>query len=138
VRRELERYVECGLLCRGFAVLACKDCPERRLVAFSGKGRGSCPSCLGRRMAQTAARLLDHVLPPVPLRQFVLPVPFELRARLAFDGRCSARSAASSSTPCSASTGAACAPAKASPAAAVAVTAVQRANADLDAPSPLW
>jgi hypothetical protein len=37
-------------------------------------------------MAQTAANLLDHVLPPVPLRQFVLTVPFELRHRLAYDG----------------------------------------------------
>ena len=37
-------------------------------------------------MAQTAANLIDHVLPPsVPLRQFVLTVPFELRARLAYD-----------------------------------------------------
>ena len=37
-------------------------------------------------MAQTAANLMDHVLPEgVPLRQFVLTVPFELRARLAYD-----------------------------------------------------
>jgi len=37
-------------------------------------------------MAQTAANLVDHVLPPsVALRQFVLTVPFELRARLAYD-----------------------------------------------------
>jgi len=37
-------------------------------------------------MAQTAANLVDHVLPPqVPLRQWVLTVPFELRARLAYD-----------------------------------------------------
>jgi len=26
------------------------------------------------------------VLPPIPLRQFVLTLPFELRARVAFDG----------------------------------------------------
>ena len=50
VRRELEGYVDCGLLCRGFAVLTCEDCPERRLVAFACRGRGFCPSCLGRRM----------------------------------------------------------------------------------------
>ena len=37
-------------------------------------------------MAQTSANLLDHVLPRVPLRQFVLTVPFELRTRLAYDG----------------------------------------------------
>lgn len=39
-------------------------------------------------MAQGAANLVDHVLPPhVPLRQFVLTVPFELRARLGYDGK---------------------------------------------------
>ena len=86
VRREFDRYLECGLLCRGFAMLACEDCDERRLVAFSCKGRAWCPSCFGRRMAQTSANLLDHVLPRVPLRQFVLTVPFELRTRLAYDG----------------------------------------------------
>jgi hypothetical protein len=86
VRREFEDYIDCGLLCRGFAVLACEACPERRLVAFACKGRAFCPSCLGRRMAQGAANLVDHVLPRAPLRQFVLTVPFELRARLAYDG----------------------------------------------------
>ena len=88
VRSELEGYLECGLLCRGFVVMACTEpeCHARHLVAFSCKGRGFCPSCLGRRMAQTAANLIDHVLPEqVPLRQWVLTVPFELRARLAYD-----------------------------------------------------
>jgi hypothetical protein len=31
--------------------------------------------------------LVDHVLPIVPLRQFVITFPFELRARLAYDGK---------------------------------------------------
>jgi hypothetical protein len=39
-RKELEAYLDCGLLCRGFARLKCQDCGERRLVAFSCKGRG--------------------------------------------------------------------------------------------------
>ncbi len=86
VRAELEGYLDCGLLCRGFAHLACTGCKERRLVAFSCKGRRFCPSCMGRRMAQTAANLVDHVLPAVPPRQWVLTLPFPLRARLAFDG----------------------------------------------------
>jgi hypothetical protein len=38
-------------------------------VAFSCKGRGVCPSCNGRHMSQTAAHLVDHVIPPVPVRQ---------------------------------------------------------------------
>ena len=71
VRNELESYLECGLHCRGFAYIGCrfKECPNKHLVAFSCGGRGFCPSCLGRRMAQTSANLVDHVLPEAPLRQ---------------------------------------------------------------------
>lgn len=87
VRDEFERYLDCGILSRGFAWLKCDQCHEQRLVAFSCKGRGFCGSCLGRRMAQSAANLVDHVLPVVPLRQFVITFPFELRARLAYDGK---------------------------------------------------
>jgi hypothetical protein len=85
VRAELESYLDCGLLCRGFARLACEACGESRLVAFSCKGRGFCPSCLGRRMCSTAADLVEHVLPPSPLRQWVLTFPFAWRKRLGYD-----------------------------------------------------
>ena len=37
-------------------------------------------------MADTAARLTDEVLPKVPVRQWVLSLPFEIRYRLAWDG----------------------------------------------------
>ena len=57
VRKELDGYLECGLLCRGFARLRCSEtCKETRLVGFSCKGRGFCPSCLGRKMCATALR----------------------------------------------------------------------------------
>jgi hypothetical protein len=88
VRDELEGYINCGVLSRGFAVLACPECSERIVVGFSCKGLGFCNACLGRRMAETAANLVEHVLPErAPLRQFVLTLPFELRARLAYDGK---------------------------------------------------
>jgi hypothetical protein len=87
VRQEFAGHLDCGQLSRGFAHLECEDCHEHLLVAFSCRSRSFCPSCMGRRMAQTAANLLDHVLPPTPLRQFVLTVPFELRQRLAYDGK---------------------------------------------------
>jgi hypothetical protein len=38
----------------------------------------------GRRMSQTTVNLLAHVLPPQSLRQWVLTLPFELRAPLAY------------------------------------------------------
>ena len=36
-------------------------------------------------MADTAAHLVDRVFPAVPVRQYVLSLPFALRYRLAFD-----------------------------------------------------
>jgi hypothetical protein len=86
-RKELEGYLDCGLLCRGFARLRCESCGETRLVAFACKGRGFCPSCMGRRMCATAANLIEHLLPSgVALRQWVLTFPFPWRRRLAQDG----------------------------------------------------
>ena len=34
-RKELEGYLDCGLLCRGFARLVCEACGESRVVAWS-------------------------------------------------------------------------------------------------------
>jgi len=39
-KKEQEAFLDCGLLCRGFARLRCTACEESRLVAFSCKGRG--------------------------------------------------------------------------------------------------
>jgi hypothetical protein len=39
------------------------------LVAFSCKKRGFCPSCGARRMAESAALLVDEVFPEQPVRQ---------------------------------------------------------------------
>jgi len=58
-----------------------------RVVGFSCKRRGFCPSCLGRRMADTAAFCVDHLLPRVPVRQWVLSVPYRLRFRMAYSPR---------------------------------------------------
>jgi hypothetical protein len=38
-------------------------------------------------MADTAAHLVDRVLPVVPVRQWVLSLPFALRYRMAYDAR---------------------------------------------------
>jgi hypothetical protein len=54
-------------------------------VGLSCKGRGFCPSCTTRRMHDTAARLVDGVLPHVPVRQWVLSLPRWARWLLARD-----------------------------------------------------
>ena len=53
--------------------------------AYSCKGRGVCPSCNTRRMLETAAHLADHVIPRLPVRQWVLSVPKRLRHYLQAD-----------------------------------------------------
>jgi len=85
IEREFRHYLHCGLLSRGFARLRCPSCGFERLVAFSCKGR-ICPSCWARRAADTAAHLVDRVLPVAPYRQWVLTFPFEVRFLLAVDG----------------------------------------------------
>ena len=87
VRRELLRYLACGVLAFGFARVHCSRCGRDDLVAFACKGRGFCPSCGARRMADTAAHLVDAVLPRVPVRQWVLSFPHRVRYLLAYDPR---------------------------------------------------
>src|SRR5690606_38879353 len=83
VVREFDEYLECGRLENGFLRVRCEDCHLEHLVAFSCKRRGFCPSCGARRMAETAALLVDDVLPRQPVRQWVLSLPFALRYLLA-------------------------------------------------------
>ena len=79
VERSFRRYLECGILAHGFARAWCDTCQHEFLIAYSCKGRGVCPSCNTRRMVETAAHLVDHVFPPLPVRQWVLAVPKRLR-----------------------------------------------------------
>ena len=85
VEQEFRDFLTCGCLAAGFARFRCSDCRLDRLVPFSCKGRGFCPSCGGRRMTDRAAHLVDHVFPDVPVRQFVLTLPPRLRYLLAWD-----------------------------------------------------
>jgi hypothetical protein len=87
VHDELRGYLRCGVFAHGFIRARCDACGHDLLVAFSCKARGVCPSCAGRRMANTAAHLVDRVLPAVPVRQWVLSLPFELRRLAAFDAK---------------------------------------------------
>jgi hypothetical protein len=85
VFQEVEAYLGCGILAKGFVRLSCESCKSERLVAFSCKKRGFCPSCGGRRMNEVAMHLVDRVFPPVPVRQWVLSFPFSVRYALAYN-----------------------------------------------------
>jgi hypothetical protein len=51
VEQAFRAYLECGVFAHGFMRFHCDGCRRDLLVAFSCQGRGVCPSCAGRRMA---------------------------------------------------------------------------------------
>jgi hypothetical protein len=85
VWRELEAIIDCGDVHKGFVRVVCGSCKHERVVGFSCKGRGVCSSCVGRKMNELAYHLDDHVVPLVPIRQFVLTLPIQLRFLVARD-----------------------------------------------------
>jgi len=84
VRKDIQGILDCGILAKGFVRVVCKDCKTEHLVALSCKG-ATCPSCCGRRMTQRAAFLVDHVIPKVSIRQWVLSLPIRMRYLLAYN-----------------------------------------------------
>ena len=88
VTDEFDAFLACGILAHGFLRLRCNGCAEEKLVAFSCKRRGICPSCGTRRMNEAAAHLVDHVIPKVPVRQWVLSFPIPLRSLFAVHPEC--------------------------------------------------
>lgn len=78
MKLEAQRYLECGNVRYGFVEVTCEACSDSRLVAFSCKGRGWCPSCTTRRSIETGAHL-EAVLPRVAHRQWTLSLPFSMR-----------------------------------------------------------
>ncbi len=55
VCEEFEGYLRCGVLEHGFLRVVCGQCHAERLVAFSCKKRGFCPSCGAWRMDESAS-----------------------------------------------------------------------------------
>ncbi|WP_437579604.1 transposase zinc-binding domain-containing protein [Sorangium sp. So ce887] len=84
VEQAFRGYLRCGVFAHGFLRFHCDERGQDLLVAFSCKGRGLCPSCGARQMCNTAAHLVDRVLPAVPVRQWVISLPFEIRRLAAF------------------------------------------------------
>jgi ribosomal protein S27E len=75
VQEEFEAYLKCGRFEHGLLRVRCEDCRAEKLVAFSCKRHGFCPSCGARRMTDSAALLADQLLPARPIRQWVLSLP---------------------------------------------------------------
>ena len=82
VERDFDGFLSCGVLAHGFARVRCSSCGHELLVPFSCKRRGICPSCTARRAEDTAAHLVDRVLPKAPYRQWVFTFPIAVRLAL--------------------------------------------------------
>lgn len=83
IKKEVEKYLQCGIFAYGFCRVSCPSCKIDKLVAFSCKSRMLCPSCSGRRMSESSAFLMDNVIPYVGVRQWVVSFPFGLRFLMA-------------------------------------------------------
>ena len=79
MREEFDAYVRRGRLEHGFIRAKCTDYRYEHLVPFSCRLRGFCPSRGVRRMVDTAAHLVDHMLSRVSIHQWVISFPWPLR-----------------------------------------------------------
>ncbi len=62
VGRDIRAFLHCGILAHGFLRVHCEACGLHRVVAFSCKGRGFCPSCGGRPDCRT----ISDAIAPLP------------------------------------------------------------------------
>jgi len=87
VTDELHDFLGCGILARGLAQLFCPTLPRALCRGVELQGPRVLSELWRPAHERGALTLVDHVLPEVPIRQFVLTVPFPLRFPLAFDGK---------------------------------------------------
>jgi ribosomal protein S27E len=79
IKEVVERYLDCGNPRCGFARIRCPDCGEERLLMFSCRSRGFCPSCHSKRLEEWGEWMREELLLDVPHRQVVFTVPKMLR-----------------------------------------------------------
>jgi ribosomal protein S27E len=79
VKEVVEKYLDCGNPKCGFARIRCPDCGTERLLAFSCKSRGFCPSCHAKRLEEWGEWMRETLLLDVPHRQVVFTIPRMLR-----------------------------------------------------------
>jgi len=80
VKDEFDAFLECGTLARGFLRLRWGNCGHDKLVVFSCKRRGFCPSCGGARRVTHPPGRPRH--PPRAGAPMVLSLPLPLPLQL--------------------------------------------------------
>ena len=87
VKEVVEKYLDCGNPRCGFARIQRPDCAEERLVMFSCRTRGFCPSCHAKRIEEWGEWMRETLLLDVPHRQVVFTIPKMLRVFFKFKRR---------------------------------------------------
>jgi ribosomal protein S27E len=87
IKEVVERYLDCGNPRCGFARIRCPDCGEERLLMFSCRTRGFCPSCHAKRLEEWGEWMREELLLDVPHRQVVFTIPKMLRIFFKFNRR---------------------------------------------------
>jgi ribosomal protein S27E len=85
IKEVVDRYLDCGNPRCGFARIRCPDCGEERLLMFSCRTRGFCPSCHAKRLEEWGEWMREELLLDVPHRQVVFTVPKMLRVFFKFN-----------------------------------------------------
>ena len=79
IKEVVERYLDCGNPRCGFARIRCPSCGEERLLMFSCRTRGFCPSCHAKRLEEWGEWMREKLWLDVPHRQVVFTIPKMLR-----------------------------------------------------------
>jgi len=62
ITEAVERYLDCGNPRCGFARIRCPSCGEERLLMFSCRTRGFCPSCHAKRIEEWGAWMREELI----------------------------------------------------------------------------
>ena len=87
IKEVVERYLDCGNPRCGFARIRCPDCGEERLLMFSCRTRGFCPSCHAKRLEEWGEWMREELLLDLPHRHVVFTVPRMLRIFFKYNRR---------------------------------------------------
>jgi ribosomal protein S27E len=87
IKEVVERYLDCGNPRCGFARIRCPDCGEERLLMFSCRTRGFCPSCHAKRLEGWGEWVREELLLDIPHRQVVFVIPKMLRIFFKYNRR---------------------------------------------------
>ncbi|MBC8465941.1 transposase zinc-binding domain-containing protein [bacterium] len=85
VQEVVDKYLDCGNPKCGFARIRCPDCGTARLLAFSCKVRGFCPSCHAKRIEEWGEWMREELILDTPHRQVVFTIPKMLRIFFKYD-----------------------------------------------------